>query len=1564
MSLDISRQFHQALSALINRDVEPIFQDETLVFCPVSKDKEAYSLDKKTINKLCVYLSSHSAFLNCSDTLKLQRLQSKLTKQIEKTKERTELETIFAKLIETAKNPKPFISLPHSNLSARICFQKAPIPETNEALLENLQLVNRHFPKYQLGQDLAVYDTRFNSSNPGLVDFDTIQEAHDQYAMQNIMDLSGEIIAEFESLREKLKPVQPVKIAIVLSTSYLLEKDPIFRTGIQAITSGVPLITSQTIFTNPDENKDHLTGNNLFRQELLQLVEKTNKQILFQKKGGLALIISKQTDLSSVGFNPEAFFIPQTMAACSSFALNAAADLEDILLNDQKEIKFQRLVSFIGHGNSEHEDSNGNKVGLIAGLPMDAFQDSLKSLKDKNLVFLYLLSCRAGGKNLKNIRLQDGTIPCPILVSSSTEEVALFIEWQNPFPLLDQAEALLYEAKKESRSIHLDDMAVLATKSQLFYKNPKYFLLNLPLSLMPTSLKDVPAPAYHLGLPDTVLNVHAFLKQQAQDKKTIDSLSFNSDQTAEIFYFLTHTVIDAKISHSHLLCPRLISQGCNHQHIIKELYCPQHSLQEIALTLFNTFTDYDPSSSPSFKTLLLSTFTCQFNGKQATLTNVIITLFPTERSIVFKHEDQYYTLSFHAPAKEMAHFIWTLDSLYPLSEEEAIFRMYKACALSSRNEEEKEQFYEATNRIFWKQQAPLLATFLESILLNRPFFEKNKKPTTLLEKSLEDIKSHTRYQYFISRGWDLAALLQQTDILKKLIERVHPTFANAINFGNLEEISRLIQEKSLSVNSQFIGKNTLLHLAIYYNQPTMIAFLLEQGACQEMRNAKDEPPLVLAVSMQAEASINSLLDSSLVASSLIGEAIECALNLRKPAVIDFLIQTLTRKNSINFLANLYHTYKNTFIGNLLKKALNYSSGSLLDIDLETYKQHLVDKYDSIKNGEILLHEQNIDGNSPLHLAVQAHHLEAVRALLHLQAYPLLFNYDGQTAVDLIDSEELQEIFKTSSPLEAIKNLETAVLESNQGLIEELVSQHGYPLVECVWFSAIDANNETLITHLSKNKSTTFKDISSLQRFFQYAKMRKNSTLDDLLTHLSYGLIEQLIVKGSLEDLRMQLNQPSVNLMERRLNGNTFLHTAVKKDHGAMIELLVKRGASAQIPNDDGHTPFDLAILNNHPESLKILLEYSLPLTPEAEQKSWLIATSLSRVKVIKLLASRKIGARNPLKILSIAISKGNIKMFDYLLSYFSSLRMINKPNLNQLYNYAQINKQTEICTYLLEKTRPVAIEKLLKRQIDLFVNEIELGRADLYDSNLAGNTLLHLAVKINLKEMVQLLVAKGAPLDCVNKKGETALNLAVKKKNFQLVKLLTEGKTLSFKTEYQALRTAIPLKNNTITTYLIDRNRATHDVVNLFHLMIDQKDEQLCIYFMTHILKHLNKKIDINFDCIYAYAKKNNCQLIAKGIYQYTSIVKCLKENNIDQLKSIIENTAVDLQDTDITGNTALHLAVQHQREDASLFLIDHGSPLGKKNMQGKTPLEIAEEKDFKAIIHILSPTVLTTSNC
>ena len=73
-------------------------------------------------------------------------------------------------------------------------------------------------------------------------------------------------------------------------------------------------------------------------------------------------------------------------------------------------------------------------------------------------------------------------------------------------------------------------------------------------------------------------------------------------------------------------------------------------------------------------------------------------------------------------------------------------------------------------------------------------------------------------------------------------------------------------------------------------------------------------------------------------------------------------------------------------------------------------------------------------------------------------------------------------------------------------------------------------------------------------------------------------------------------------------------------------------------------------------------------------------------------------------------------------------------------------------------------------------------------------------------------------------------------------------------------------------------------------------------------------------------------------------------------LEAVINAHTVDLDATDNMGNTALHIAVNANNEDAVLALVSENADADKPNSKtGKTPKDIAREhSDRQEILDIL----------
>lgn len=128
--------------------------------------------------------------------------------------------------------------------------------------------------------------------------------------------------------------------------------------------------------------------------------------------------------------------------------------------------------------------------------------------------------------------------------------------------------------------------------------------------------------------------------------------------------------------------------------------------------------------------------------------------------------------------------------------------------------------------------------------------------------------------------------------------------------------------------------------------------------------------------------------------------------------------------------------------------------------------------------------------------------------------------------------------------------------------------------------------------------------------------------------------------------------------------------------------------------------------------------------------------------------------------------------------------------------------------------RTPLMQALFSRQVAVFKYLLEKG-ADVNAANKDGFTLLHFAVFSAQKELVEMLIAKGAPLDAnANVIAATPLDLAISGRHLDIVKLLiTKGAALDLKDKkgFTPLMKAISTGQADMVQVLVDKGASLNE---------------------------------------------------------------------------------------------------------------------------------------------------------
>lgn len=232
-----------------------------------------------------------------------------------------------------------------------------------------------------------------------------------------------------------------------------------------------------------------------------------------------------------------------------------------------------------------------------------------------------------------------------------------------------------------------------------------------------------------------------------------------------------------------------------------------------------------------------------------------------------------------------------------------------------------------------------------------------------------------------------------------------------------------------------------------------------------------------------------------------------------------------------------------------------------------------------------------------------------------------------------------------------------------------------------------------------------------------------------------------------------------------------------------------------------------------------------------------------------------------------------------------------------------------------------------------------------------GTTAMHQAAKYGHDDMIKVMIEKGADVNVTEDKpanaGDTPLHTACSYGNADVVKVLMEngaddamqnidGETPShlavqkkkFGGELSNKERAAILKQ--LKNLDIARNDGRTPLMLLQYLGINEVNELMPLF--------LEKGVDVNKTDI----NGNTVLMIAADTHCFKDIIKALVRNGAD-VNAVNKN-----------GDTALHFALRYRGQETARFLIKKGADTGRADNNGVTPLQLAVENGCDTILMLM----------
>lgn len=453
-----------------------------------------------------------------------------------------------------------------------------------------------------------------------------------------------------------------------------------------------------------------------------------------------------------------------------------------------------------------------------------------------------------------------------------------------------------------------------------------------------------------------------------------------------------------------------------------------------------------------------------------------------------------------------------------------------------------------------------------------------------------------------------------------------------------------------------------------------------------------------------------------------------------------------------------------------------------------------------------------------------------------------------------------------------------------------------------------------------------------------------------------------------------------------------LYQAIKHNNIKAVKFFIENNANVEIATFDGTTPLVLAIEENKPKIVELLIKegkanvYGYYHGEDFEKYPIYCAVKNKNLNIIKILLNNNFNLKEENYILSYAMENSDENIVKYLVENGADMYSYEITALYQ----AVLNLNPKLVEYFLDKG--ASIEKAGgtdvygnimmaaagskfnnsndKSPVDLTlleksaensakITEMLIGKADknIINDSLEGKTPLIIAVGNSYIDTAKILIENGANINAVDIEGWSALSYAVNNGDIESAKLLLENKAKIKDELLIAIKSPIVESRINIMKLLIDNkaniNYADEDEFTPLNIAIESGDMELTKFLITNGA-NVNSLMQDGVSLIGYAIAQNNMDLLQILIENGANVnytngdswadtpLKTASRLGLDNVVRILLTRNVDINAVDINGNTALHTAALNSQLSVVKLLLEKNPNLDIQNKVGNTALHLA----------------------
>ncbi|XP_071095704.1 uncharacterized protein [Haliotis cracherodii] len=769
----------------------------------------------------------------------------------------------------------------------------------------------------------------------------------------------------------------------------------------------------------------------------------------------------------------------------------------------------------------------------------------------------------------------------------------------------------------------------------------------------------------------------------------------------------------------------------------------------------------------------------------------------------------------------------------------------------------------------------------------------------------------------------------------------------------------LLLKCDVDVNAYDGKGNSSLHLACELGDDKIVKLLIEKGQSVHGTNAQMETPL-FAASRHGHVAVVKLVLShgaDITKTDIEGNSVlHCACLSGEVDLLQLFIHHISLKTKhvlgqggpVSLSRVLYFSNKNgeSLLHVACRNKHNQAVEILFQNKMSIYAKDnkgntpvsMTEKQKSLFvvlcNLSCELQEKDSTGNTLLHIACDRGYIECVDVLCRRGANVSASNNKLEYAVHKVAESGSVEIMDILLAHEADINVTDI---DKQTPLHLACAENNLEIVEILIRNKADVN-------VCDKHHVTPLHLACRDGFTEIAAVLLKAFVDDGV--VSENNVTPLVCAcegGHINCVKLLLRAgANVNVTGHR--GNTPLHRASAQGHESVVKVLLSCGADPLQGNINGKLPLHHAVLWGHLGIVKVLID---------KCKSYLMDSS------------------NMLLLLESVCSRGYVEILKSLMEFFDQFLMPPK-NMFHLIKTSIISNHTELLTILEGKgcniqqrdDRGWSILQVVCESEGIDQTSLdkvlELG-FDLREITEHGESLLHIACKMDNIETVKHLIEKGANVHSKDNSGDTVLHVACAHGYFDTATvLIKKGLSINEKNlkGLTSLDIAIANKHYGVTClydpyYALSNSRPRISMMSLHHICRDKKPQLLYNFEIVFSEVDSDGNSALHISCLEdsdeivqllviagAWLNLRNTLGEAPVHVACRGTFSCLKAMTDAIVNRDLLKTVVSLRDRN--NNTPLHTVAHERKFEHLCLLLEKGADVNLANNFDQTALHIA----------------------